>query len=212
MGWDNDMIAEARGMLALYLATGFDFGDAEGDSKHQFIVSSLGKKLDPYFMRKEKGENAAKPALRLLGWWSDLLKKFEAKKFPGWIESSHALLSVGYPKQEKFQQMCKQLVRSVLSNWRDPMHHNTCVMIVGSPTWRTAVIYLVIKHQERKELHELVKDRMARAVETHGVKRALASGTSAVKRTYPNLGVHFHFVEMEADRLGHTFTPGVPLS
>ncbi len=208
----NDMLAEESGMLALYLATGFDFGDAEGDSKHQFIVSSLGKKLDPYFMRKEKGENAAKPALRLLGWWSDLLKKFEAKKFPGWIESSHALLSVGYPKQEKFEQMCKQLVRSVRSNWRDPMHNNTCVMIVGSPTWRTAVIYLVIKHQERKELHELVKDRMARAVETHGVKRAVVIATSAVERTYPYLGVYFHCAEMEADGLGQPFTPGVPLS
>src|SRR5258708_13021413 len=109
MGWDNDMIAEARGMLAVDLATGFDFGDGEGDSKHQFIVSSLGKKLDPYFMRKEKGENAAKPALRLLGWWSDLLKKFEAKKFPGWIKSSHALLPSAYPQHQKFHPISNQL-------------------------------------------------------------------------------------------------------
>lgn len=208
----NDMLAEESGMLAMYLATGFDFGDAEGDSQHQFIVSSLGKKLDPYFMRKERGEDVAKPALRLRGWWSDLLAKFESKHFPGWIESSHALLSVGYLRQEKFEQLCKQLVRSVRSKWRDPMHNNTCVMIVGSPTWRTAVIYLVIKHQGRKELHELVKDRMQRAVETHGVKRAIVIATSAVKRTYPYLGVYFHCSEMETNGLGQAFTPGVVLS
>lgn len=208
----NDMLAEESGMLALYLATGFDFGDAEGDTKHRFIVSSLGKKLDPYFMRKDTGTPVPKPALRLRGWWSDLLTKFEAKNFPGWIESSHALLSVSYDKQEKFEQMCKQLVRNVRTNWRDPMHNNTCVMVVGSPTWRTAVIYLVIKHQDRKELHELVKDRMARAVETHGVKRAIVIATSAVERTYPYLGVYFHCAEMEDDGVGQPFTPGVPLN
>jgi hypothetical protein len=207
----NDMLAEENGMLALYLATGFDFGDAEGDPKHQFVVSSLGKKLDPYFMRADTGETAAKPALRLRGWWSDLLKKFETKNFPGWIESSHVLLSVSYAKQETFERMCKQLVRNVRSNWRDPMHNNTCVMVVGSPTWRTAVIFLVIKQQGRTELHELVKDRMMRAVETHGVKRALVIATSAVERTYPYLGVYFHCTEMEEGGLGQRFTPGVPL-
>lgn len=208
----NDMLAEEGGMLALYLATAFDFGDAEGDTEHQFIVSCFGKKLDPYFMRKDTRTPAAKPALRLRGWWSDLLAKFETNNFPGWIESSHALLSVSYDKQEKFERMCKQLVRNVRTNWRDPMHNNTCVMVVGSPTWRTAVIYLVIKHQDRKELHELVKDRVRGAVETHGVKRAIVIATSAVERTYPYLGVYFHCVEMEANGLGQPFTPGARLS
>lgn len=207
----NDMLAEESGMLAMYLATSFDFGDAEGDSQHQFLVPGLGKKLDRYFMRKERGEDCAKPALRLRGWWSDLLEKFESKHFPGWIESSHALLSVGYQRQKKFEQLCKQLVRNVRSNWRDPLHNNTCVMIVGSPSWRTAVIYLVIKHQSRKELHELVKDRMQRAVETHGVQRAIVIATSAVERTYPYLGVYFHCADMEAGGLGEEFTPGLVL-
>jgi hypothetical protein len=204
----NDMLAEENGMLALYLATGFDFGEAEGDPQHQFVVTGLGKKLDPYFRRKEFGKSVSKPTRRLRGWWSDLLAKFEAKQFPGWIESSHALLSVGYERQEQFEQLCKQLVRNVRTNWRDPLHNNTCVLIVGSPSWRTAVIYLVVKNQTREELHELVNDRMQRAVDSHGVKRAIVIATSAIERTYPYLGVYFHCAEMNADEPDQQSNPG----
>jgi hypothetical protein len=202
------MLAEENGMLALYLATGFDFGEAEGDPQHQFVVTGLGKKLDPYFRRKEFGKSVSKPTRRLRGWWSDLLAKFEAKQFPGWIESSHALLSVGYERQEQFEQLCKQLVRNVRTNWRDPLHNNTCVLIVGSPSWRTAVIYLVVKNQTREELHELVNDRMQRAVDSHGVKRAIVIATSAIERTYPYLGVYFHCAEMNADEPDQQSNPG----
>lgn len=208
----NDILGEENGMLAMYLATGFDLGEAEGNPEHQFIASGLGKKLDPYFMRKETANDVAKPTLRLRGWWKDLLARFEDKQFPGWIEYSHALLSVGYYRQEGFEKLCKQLVRSVRSNWHDPMHNNTCILIVGSPSWRTAVIYLVIKNQDRNELHEMVKDRIQRAVDSHGVKRALVISTSAVKRTYPYFGVYFHCAEMNPDGTGQAFSPGTRLS
>lgn len=89
-------------------------------------------------------------------------------------------------------------VRFAVMNWLDERNFR--------------LFYLVIKHQGRKELHELVKDRMQRAVETHGVKRAIVIATSAVERTYPYLGVYFHCAEMESDELGQAFTPGILLN
>lgn len=193
----NHLIGGELDMLALYLATGFDFGDVEGDAQHQFALLDLGGKLNPYFMGRDLGCPVPKPKRQMRGWWNAVLAQFAKKKFPGWVETSQALLSVNYEKQDHFERLCRQLVRSVRHNSHKPCD-DTCIMLVGPPTRRTGLIYLVIKNQTRAQLHALVDDRISRLVsETPNVQRVLCLATSALERTHPYLGSYFHCPEMQ---------------
>ena len=73
----------------------------------------MGDALTPYFMGQTVGRPVPKPQRRLTGWWKDILAEFDKKRFPGWVEASYALLSVGFEKQKGFEKNVRTIVRKV---------------------------------------------------------------------------------------------------
>ena len=49
----NEILSDEMGLLAVYLANGFDFGDAEGNRDNTFVFKAMSDSLVPYFMGKE---------------------------------------------------------------------------------------------------------------------------------------------------------------
>ncbi|MBL9170411.1 MAG: hypothetical protein JNN07_21930 [Verrucomicrobiales bacterium] len=208
----NHILASENAMLALYLMTSFDFGEVEGDSGQRFVIPDLGQRLNPYFMAKERGINAPKPSPRLVQWWHDILAKFEQRKFPGWIEAAHVLLSVGYERQREFERLCKRVTKDVRNNWHQE-HQNTCVMVIGPTFRRTAIVFLAIKMRSQEQVRELVQDRIERSVRENDVLRILVITYSAGERVYPYLGAYFHCPELQgmaASGLAQELSPSPP--
>jgi hypothetical protein len=197
----NQIMTDEIGFLSTYLATSFDFGDFEGDPNRVFALPTMGDQLTPYFMGREIGTPIPKPKLRLRGWWSDMLRKFEERKFTGWLEASYTLLSVGYNQQLEFERAAKKVTKEVRSNWHSD-HNNTCILIVGAPSCRSAILCIAIKKESREETRSLASEQMSLAREKYGADRILAICLSAAQRVYPYLAAYFTCKEIEQAEFG----------
>jgi hypothetical protein len=197
----NQIMTDEMGFLSTYLATSFDFGDFEGDPNRVFALPTMGDQLTPYFMGREIGTPIPKPKLRLRGWWSDMLRKFEERKFTGWLEASYTLLSVGYNQQLEFERAAKKVTKEVRSNWHSD-HNNTCILIVGAPSCRSAILCIAVKKESREETRSLACEQMSLAREKYGADRILAICLSAAQRVYPYLAAYFTCKEIEQAEFG----------
>jgi hypothetical protein len=187
----TEVMSEEMGLLALYLATGFDLGELEGDERNRLALPTLADQLEPYFMGKEKGEPVPKPQMRLRPWLRDMLEKFEDRKFLGWLDASAALLGLNPQNQKAFDEACAKLRRNVRSNWHQP-HNDTCIATFGPAHNRKALVCLAIKNKDREESRDTIAQRMQQAVDGHGAKRVLGLIVAADKQAYPYAGIYFN--------------------
>lgn len=187
----TEIMADEQGFLALYLATGFDMGDMEGNPVHRFALPALSAKLEPYFMGREKGEPVVKPQMKLRPWWRQMLDQFEKRKFPGWLDTSAILLGTNYSGQENFEKGCTKLRRIVRSNWHRT-HDDTCIGVYGPKHDRKGLVCLAIKNKEREAARDTLGVRVRQAIEQHGAQRILGLVIAAEKMVDPYLGVYFY--------------------
>lgn len=187
----TEVMSDEMGLLALYLATGFDLGELEGDEENRLALPTLADQLEPYFMGKEKGEPVSKPQMRLRPWLRDMLDKFEERKFLGWLDASAALIGLNPENQKTFENACAKLRRNVRSNWHKP-HDDTCIATFGPAHNRKALVCLAIKNKDREESRDTISQRMQEAVEKHGAKQVLGLIVAADKQTYPYVGVYYN--------------------
>lgn len=192
----NEILSDEMGLLSVYLATGFDFGDAEGNRENTFVFKAMGEALIPYFMGQTVGRPVPKPQRRLTGWWKDILAQFDQKRFPGWVEASYALLSVGFEKQKGFEKNVRTIVREVRHNWHTK-HNDAVIMVLGAKTYRTAILASAIKNKTREETRALVRSRMGNVAEEHKAQRVLALAVSATTKIRPYLIASYWCPELD---------------
>jgi hypothetical protein len=197
----NEIVSDELGLLATYLATGFDFGETEGDERHKFMFKSMGEQLVPYFMGKSIGSKLSKPERRLTGWWKEMLTKFSETRFIGWLEASYSLLSVGYDQQREFEKKVRGITREVKHRWHTD-HNDTIFMNVGPEAHRTIVIAVAVKNQTREEARRVISGRMSQAKDEFGAKRILAICVSAAVKIRPYVGAYFSCPEMDGLGIG----------
>jgi hypothetical protein len=111
-----DFLADELDMLALYLGTGFVFGDIEFAAQQFVSFYGLSDQIEPFLFSKSAGIDVTKPRLKLTPYWKELLSRFEARRFPNWTLASFALLNVGYEGQQEFEkqqiEMCERIRRT----------------------------------------------------------------------------------------------------
>ena len=185
----NDLLASEGGLLAFYLATGFDLGEFEG-GKERLALPSMADELEPYFMGKELNRPVPKPKRRLTGWWKDTLSTLQSRKTYGWMESCYALLSVGYVRQKGFERAGKKVLKGVRSRWRDTNNENACFLIAGSPKRRIKVMYVGVKNVTLGGQRDLVRRAIAVADEKMLTPATVAIVRSASTETYPYSAVY----------------------
>jgi hypothetical protein len=203
----NDLLTGEGGLLALYLATGFDLGDFEGAESHSLALPTMEHELEPYFMGKELHRPVPKPKRRLTGWWKDILASLEKRQTLGWMESSFALLSVGYERQKEFERLSKKVLNVVKSNWRDPNHENGCFLIAGSPKRRLKVLFVGVKNVTLEKQRDSVSRAITVADDKVSTAGTVAIVRSASTRTYPYSAVYLAGPDYEARFRGNSPLP-----
>ncbi len=118
-----EYIGDELDLLAFYLATGFNIGEAEFNGSF-LPLYGMSRTLDPYFMRRWQGEDVAKPRRRLTSWWRDMLDRIETRRPPRWIELGQVLLNVTDHDQEEFERGFAQVCENARQHWSDRGYPN----------------------------------------------------------------------------------------
>lgn len=100
-------------LLAFYLDTGFNLGDAETSGGYSLNLMLKSKELDPFFIGRERGVDVEKPRLHLTKWWRDTIDYVIGKKKDYWTEIGFLLLNVPFEEQRGFERQFKTLSSKV---------------------------------------------------------------------------------------------------
>jgi hypothetical protein len=186
----NRLSAWELDLLAAYMAGSFDFGDVEGDEKTRLCLHGMATSLDPYLMGREIGKEHPMPKLKLTKWWDDCLVAFENRAFPGWINASHAMLSVSLERQRSFEEASERLRRS-LKGRRDANANDTCIMVAGPPDRKTAIAVLWMWDEPFEKIREMAMARMTTIPADQAVNRHLVLVRSAMNLDTPYIAAYY---------------------
>lgn len=100
-------------LLAFYLDTGFNLGEAETSGGYSLNLMLKSKELDPFFTARERGVAVEKPRLHLTKWWRDTIDYMIGRKKDYWTEIGFLLLNVPFDEQRGFERQFKTLSSKV---------------------------------------------------------------------------------------------------
>lgn len=96
-------------LLAWYFDTGFNL--SQEAKQTAFVLTLKSKELDHYIIGKAKGEAVAKPLLKRIKWWNDILLQIEARMKENWLRNSFILLNFPEDLQKEFEKEIKEVVK-----------------------------------------------------------------------------------------------------
>ena len=140
-----DFLADELDLLALYLGTGFVFGEFEHAPKQYFSFYGLSDQIEPFLFSKSAGISVIKPRLKLTSYWNDLLSRFEDRRFSNWTLASFALLNVGYEAQQDFEKQQAELCQRIRQTAPAEGEINTVIAINGDSQKRSAIVAVAIR-------------------------------------------------------------------
>ena len=177
-------IGDEIDLLAFYIDTGFNIGEAEFDHTGLFL-RDMSKAFDPYFLCQWSGEDAPKPRRRLTRWWMDILHQIEQRQVTGWTELGYILLNVAYDDQVEFEKGFKRIQRIVQHHWQKPGHENLAVLFNGPPQRRDVIAGLAYKRITREQRNQWIENGAGDAMESAPANRSLVIGIDVERRDYP---------------------------
>ena len=171
-------------LLAFYIETGFNIGEAEFDGTF-FFLHELSKTIDPYYMQKWDSKDDSKPSRTLTNWWKDLLDYIEKRQMSRWAEIGFILLNVPYEDQIEFEKGFKRIQKVVQKHWRRPNHKNTFMLSTGPEQRRDALVGVAYKEAETERRNQLLWNAGSNAIEQASSEQALIIGIDVDKPYYP---------------------------
>ena len=176
-------IADEMNLLALYLETGFNLGEAESE-KGRLLITDGSRPIDSYYILKDAGIVSPKPALKITQWWSDIRAKIESRHFDRWSEAAVMLLNISFEEQQALENRFKRTARNVRKQWRQPGHEN-CVVLTP-PAWRRDSFgLLAFKNCRSRERHAMMENVAAGVFAKSHVRRCLVIAINIDTQTYP---------------------------
>ena len=124
------------------------------------------------------------------------MEEFERRRFPGWLFASYALLCVRFELQEGFELDVNRF-RSSMTRRFDPGEDDTCVLITGYGSRKTAVAVLCIWDEPPEDVRPKVSARMGEICGKFGVDRILVLVLPAEQVAEPYFGAYFWFPGIE---------------
>jgi hypothetical protein len=177
-------IADEADLLAFYLETAFNVGEAELDGT-SFMLYGASTGLDDYLLATTRGVVVEKPRLRLTKWWADMLRKIEESPVQGWTERGTVLLNVSHGDQQAFEKRFRRTRRTVRSQWQLPGHENLVFMPSGIGTKRDVVAAFAYLNLSLEERNKQLKNAANLALAEEQATRAVVIGVDTGRDDYP---------------------------
>ena len=181
--YNVDYEGDELDLLSFYLDNGFNIGEEEYKQKHNFLLTTGSKNLDPYFIAKAEGKYVEKPRHKMSDWWIDILYRLSTRKPQNWIETSYILLSTIKNDQIKFEQGIKELIKRIRDRNVEKKHNwaqffsgpqKRCFLITGYP-------YETSDKEERNGVIATILDPN----KSENLRGAVVIGININRRDYP---------------------------
>jgi len=179
-----DYVGDEIDLLAFYLDTGFNIGEAEVTQKRLHLLG-MSNIFDPFFMRELPESETPKPKHKLTGWWKKNIQQIELRQFERWTEVGCVLLNFAYDEQVKFERGFQKLKKVVSKFWQLPDHNNTCLLINETFPDRGAVAGYVYKNINRETRNRVIKNAVGEAMSISKVSRVVVIGVDVERNDYP---------------------------
>jgi hypothetical protein len=160
-------------LLAFYMATGFNIGELEFDTKRRLNFANLGGQLEPYLFARSAGVVIKKPLPKLTRRWEQILSTFNSRRFKGWLYASLILLSVAHKDQEEFEQQERQMFFNIASSPPREDELNVIASTHGPQTRRTGVISIGIRSISREQRTKVIENAIGDFIEREGVEEVV---------------------------------------
>jgi len=171
-------------LLAFYMDTGFNIGEAEFDGTPLFLYG-LSPEFDAYFMGQWTGETAPKPERRLTPFWRDMLSRLQMRSPTGWLDIAYHLLCVAYEEQKEFESELLRREEAVRANPSDPSRKDMVNLCNGPPQRRVAIVGLAYQGLDRNARNERLSAAAAVSIEQDDAEEAVVIGRDVNSPSYP---------------------------
>jgi hypothetical protein len=171
-------------LLAMYLDTGFEIGDAEYDDTQMNAMAMSGR-LDQYFEAKDAGFQPKKPGRELTEWWRDIIAVVEKRRLQQWCDVVIALLCLPYEMQKRMEKRFLRLKDNVRKRWTEPGHLNILASRVGPKGEPFGVALLAFTDGNRHDRSNLAQDAAWQAIGDSNAKWAVVVAQNIDRDEYP---------------------------
>ncbi|QOF72462.1 hypothetical protein IG197_05125 [Aminobacter sp. SR38] len=160
-----ELLGDELDFLGLYLANGFNLGQAQKQLK-RIALSGLSDVIDRYYQGREVGLELPRPKSNLNRTFRDIVDRLTLRKPPGWTTIGiHLLNSVDGEEQKKVTAGLERLRKSVLNKRTIP--GNDCIMRIIPPLDRKATIAFFVYSPDggldvRKSMEQIAADMLER--------------------------------------------------
>ncbi|MBA8905572.1 hypothetical protein [Aminobacter ciceronei] len=160
-----ELLGDELDFLGLYLANGFNLGQAQKQLK-RIALSGLSEVIDRYYQGREVGLELPRPKSNLNRTFRDIVDRLTLRKPPGWTTIGiHLLNSVDGEEQKKVTAGLERLRKSVLNKRTIP--GDDCIMQIIPPLERKATIAFFVYSPDggldvRKSMEQIAADMLER--------------------------------------------------
>jgi hypothetical protein len=160
-------------LLALYLATGFNIGDAEfGETG--LIIHGMSARLDEYFNPQQPGTPVLQPEAKRTSLWNAILSEIERRASEGWLAMTHRLLNVSYDDQVKVEKHMAVARRNLLRKSDPPAY---AAMLGNGPLRRReGLAFITFGGMTREERLEFAREAAVSTMDKAGTNDCLVVG------------------------------------
>ncbi|MEG4224544.1 hypothetical protein QUA35_01185 [Microcoleus sp. N9_B2] len=191
-----DYIGDEIDLLAFYLDTGFNIGNAEFTQQGLSLVG-LSNIFDPFFMKELPKSETPKPQRKLTRWWRSIIQHIESRQSERWTEVGCVLLNFTHDDQTKFEEGFKRIKKIVHKFWQLPDHNNTCILTNEIVPERGAVVGFAYKRIDREKRNRTMENALDEAMSISPVSRVVVIGVDVEQNDYPYSVVGRHLSEDE---------------
>jgi len=191
-----DYIGDEIDLLALYLDTGFNIGNAEFTQQRLFLLS-LSNIFEPFFRNELPKTETPKLKRKLTGWWRSIIQHIESRQPERWTEIGCILLNFTHDDQTKFEEQFKRIKKIVNKFWELSDHNHTCILINETVPERGAVAGFAYKRIDREKRNRTMENAVGEAMSLYPVSRVVVIGVDVEQNDYPYSVVACHLSEDE---------------
>jgi hypothetical protein len=180
------MLGDELDLLALYLDTGFEIGEAEYNDI-QINAVQMSAKIDKYFEAQEAGFDTPKPHRELTKWWQDIMAHVEQRRMRQWCDVLIALLCLPVEMQRRMEKKFGKLKQTVKKEWKRPNHINTLTTQVGPRGEPFGLALMAFTNGNAKDRSAIAQNAGWNAIGESPAKWAVVIGqnTDREKEGYP---------------------------
>jgi len=183
-------------LLAFYLDTGFNIGNAEF-TQQRLRLLGMSNIFDPFFMKELPKSETPKPKRKLTRWWRSIIQHIESRQSERWSEVGCVLLNFTHDQQTKFEEGFKRIKKIVHKFWELPDHNNTYILINETVPEAAAVVGFAYKRIDREKRNRTMENAVGEAMSLYPVSRVVVIGVDVEQNDYPYSVVACHLSEDE---------------